>query len=232
MAAVEENPYQPPREAEVDAEDPLDPPLRPGLYPLVRVANVCLRLYFATTVYSVVDYLYRIVAKGGIQQSLHDSAYNSPSDWLNLLMGLASLASTVLFLIWKYRAAANARVIDPDQMKISPGMAVGAYFIPLANLVIPYRAMAGIARASRVDRFWVGAWWVAYLGNWAWIIFVTVMAIDVVYAGGKLRQPTAVLYHLVMLWSVLTFYFFWQIMVRVTHAQMAPARPGEAAIPA
>jgi hypothetical protein len=33
-------------------------------------------------------------------------------------------------------------------MSIGPGKAVGSYFIPVANFVIPYRAMRGISRAT------------------------------------------------------------------------------------
>ncbi|WP_035615938.1 DUF4328 domain-containing protein [Haloferula sp. BvORR071] len=71
------------------------------------------------------------------------------------------LTTGILFLCWKYRAAWNARKIDPSQMPVTPGKAAGGYFIPLANFVIPYRAMRGIARVSlgkSADGL-VIAWW-------------------------------------------------------------------------
>jgi hypothetical protein len=80
------------------------------------------------------------------------------------LAGVATfLASAILFLCWKYRAAVNAHILDPMAMSVTPGLAVGGYFIPFANLYIPYKAMAGISRASIGASWLPGLWWTLYL---------------------------------------------------------------------
>ena len=64
--------------------------------------------------------------------------------------GLADLVAALDFLIliacfilvgrWIYRASANAHAVGRE-LSITPGWAVGWYFVPLANLVMPYQAM-------------------------------------------------------------------------------------------
>jgi hypothetical protein len=54
---------------------------------------------------------------------------------------------------WIYRASANAHAIS-DEMTISPGWAVGSYFIPILNLFRPYQAMREIWLASHFRGNW------------------------------------------------------------------------------
>ena len=72
------------------------------------------------------------------------------------------LVTGILFLCWNYRTAWNARQIDPAQMPVTPGKAAGGWFIPLANFVIPFRAMLGITRTSlgKSADGHVIAWWI------------------------------------------------------------------------
>ena len=68
-------------------------------------------------------------------------------DWLVVPQLVAVLATFVIVGRWIYRASANAHAMT-DEMDISPGWAVGWYFVPLANLVKPFQAMKEIWRAS------------------------------------------------------------------------------------
>ncbi|MFJ1698003.1 DUF4328 domain-containing protein [Streptomyces sp. NPDC088252] len=88
---------------------------------------------------------------------------------LQLLM---TLATAVVFIIWFRRVRLNAEVFDPGAQPMGPGWAVGAWFIPFANLVLPRRIAGGIWTASaRTDpdggrstvpatvmNLWWGAW--------------------------------------------------------------------------
>lgn len=73
----------------------------------------------------------------------------------------------VVFLIWLYRASANARALGARDMMVSPGWAVGWYFVPLANLGMPYVTMRDLWKASAKPRDWqiesapatVTLWW-------------------------------------------------------------------------
>jgi hypothetical protein len=73
------------------------------------------------------------------------------------------LGAVVLFLCWKYRAACNSMILDPRVMTVSPGMAVGSYFIPVLNLYLPVKAMSGIIRASFGSTPLVPIWWTLHL---------------------------------------------------------------------
>lgn len=229
MARVE-NPYQPPHEAEL----PAPPPLRPGLYPLARLATISLRLYLASTVYIVVSHLYDTFIATDELVPLHDTvASTMPSEVFGNVMDLVYWASVVFFLIWKYRAAANARLLDSHMMKISPGVAVAGYFIPLVNLVLPCMAMTGIARASRVERFWPIAWSLCYVGIFFLGVGIAVVALRVEPAAmDRAEKWSALLEHLLVFWAVLMYFFAWQIMMRITRAQMTPDSRAEEMIPA
>jgi hypothetical protein len=59
----------------------------------------------------------------------------------------ALLACFFLVGRWIYRANANAHCLSAD-MTITPGWAVGWFFVPFANLVMPYQAMKETWRES------------------------------------------------------------------------------------
>lgn len=64
-----------------------------------------------------------------------------------IFFGLASIASAIFVGRWIYRASENAHALS-DEMTISPGWAVGWYFVPFATLFKPYQAMREIWQAS------------------------------------------------------------------------------------
>lgn len=72
-----------------------------------------------------------------------------------------------VFLVWFYRARKNADGRGQKQGR-SPGWAIGAWFIPFANLVLPFQIMLDIWRANQPEErrsratvlpgFWWGCW--------------------------------------------------------------------------
>lgn len=59
------------------------------------------------------------------------------------------VATVVVFLMWLYRAANNLKAFNAwHRPEYSPGLAVGSFFIPFANLVIPYRAVKEVWQKS------------------------------------------------------------------------------------
>jgi len=90
----------------------------------------------------------------------------TPADYVGIPFLLAFLASIVLVACWIYRASANAHALSAD-MTIRPGWAVGWFFVPFANLVMPYQAMKETWRESHeaAGRYEeaqspiVGWWW-------------------------------------------------------------------------
>lgn len=103
---------------------------------------------------------------------------------LNGLVSLAQLAFTVatyvFFLMWMHQAAKNVRAFNQPALTITPGWAVGWWFIPFASLWMPFVAMREIYKASdpksvgpSAQHSWMmspvpptfGLWWGAYLLN-------------------------------------------------------------------
>ena len=84
-----------------------------------------------------------------------------------------SLSASSLFLIWVYRVNVNVCVMGAVGLKISPGWAVGFFFIPILNLWKPYQAMNEVWWASSDPIDWeqkknqessvVGKWWFFWL---------------------------------------------------------------------
>ncbi|WP_175410840.1 DUF4328 domain-containing protein [Streptomyces sp. TRM64462] len=79
----------------------------------------------------------------------------------------ALVATGVVFIVWFRRVRGNAQVFAPDLQRRGPGWAVGAWFIPIANLWIPRQIAGDIWRASelerRASRGVLNAWWTLWV---------------------------------------------------------------------
>lgn len=85
---------------------------------------------------------------------------------LALPLFAALIAAAVLVIIWTYRAYRNLLAIPGSDLPLRPGWAIGGWFVPLANLVIPYRMMAAVVRSSlnsASGRALVVSWWLVWL---------------------------------------------------------------------
>jgi len=59
--------------------------------------------------------------------------------------------TALAWLLWQYRAHANLRALGADNLSYSPGWAVGWWFIPFANIVLPYLTVRELWKASDPD---------------------------------------------------------------------------------
>ncbi len=64
---------------------------------------------------------------------------------------VAAYAFVALMVIWSYRAYRAAVNLQPWGLKWSPGWAIGGWFVPFANFVIPKRVLNEIDRVTHVD---------------------------------------------------------------------------------
>lgn len=68
---------------------------------------------------------------------------------LALLELVLYVATVVFFLMWLYRANGNLKAFNPwARLDYSGGWAVGSFFIPFANLIVPYRAVKEVWQKS------------------------------------------------------------------------------------
>jgi heme/copper-type cytochrome/quinol oxidase subunit 2 len=59
------------------------------------------------------------------------------------------ITTVVFFCVWLYRASDNLRAFNQwSRPDYSPGWAVGSFFIPFVNLVVPYRAVKEVWQKS------------------------------------------------------------------------------------
>ncbi|MGW2472069.1 DUF4328 domain-containing protein [Streptomyces sp. NPDC001665] len=87
------------------------------------------------------------------------------------LQAFTLLATGIVFLVWFRRARRNAEVFDAYAQSMRPGWAIGAWFVPIGNLWLPYRVASGIWTASApigtpggrpaAPRGLLNAWWAA-----------------------------------------------------------------------
>lgn len=61
------------------------------------------------------------------------------------------LFTVVIFGRWIVRANKNVRAFGADGLRITPGWAVGYFFVPIINLWRPYQAMKDLWRASHAQ---------------------------------------------------------------------------------
>ena len=70
---------------------------------------------------------------------------------MNGIMGIGivvSIVTSIAFLIWIYRAHKNLPALGARNLQYSPGWAVGWWFIPILNLILPYMVVTEIWKAS------------------------------------------------------------------------------------
>ncbi len=76
---------------------------------------------------------------------------------------LAGVAAGIVALVWIYRTMCNVHA-KGVATKYSPGWAVGCWFIPLANLILPYFPMREAWAKSRCGPTGLLAgWWAAWV---------------------------------------------------------------------
>ncbi|MBO1336522.1 DUF4328 domain-containing protein [Streptomyces sp. VRA16 Mangrove soil] len=102
-----------------------------------------------------------------------------------LLLFLGFLAAAPVFLVWFYKARANAEGLAPGRLRHSRGMAIGAWFIPFANWWIPKAMADDIAAASQgtprpTGLGVINAWWACWvvssvLAGFGWPMYASAM---------------------------------------------------------
>ena len=93
---------------------------------------------------------------------------------LALIEFVIYLTTVVFYGMWLYRSYDNLRAFDSSRpLNYSPGWAVGSFFVPFVNLVVPYRAVKEVWQKSGPPEeallsepsppAWFPAWWLFWL---------------------------------------------------------------------
>lgn len=129
-----------------------------------------------------------IQAIGGSEQMSDPQFVTSGLGMLVSIFGCASslvvLTLVVIWLIWQHRAHSNLVALGLTKGGISPALGVVAWFIPIANLVLPMLLTREIwSRSERLEppakishpAFF--SWWLGWLALWAFMSWSVVQAI-------------------------------------------------------
>ncbi len=88
---------------------------------------------------------------------------------IGAVASLVGVTVVVVWLIWQHHATANLWARGFPGLSTSPGWAVGWWFVPFANLVLPFLSVRELDRRSTGDGrdrgsgAALGWWWAAYL---------------------------------------------------------------------
>lgn len=126
--------------------------------PTILSPALCIALA-ATCVFVVIMSVLQLITGTSDAEMEALAASNSPVDLaLGLGVGLSAMAfllsffaGIVLFPMYLYRAVSNLNALGVTLATTTPGMAAGSWFIPFANLVLPYRALTEIEQGSQPD---------------------------------------------------------------------------------
>jgi hypothetical protein len=144
---------------------------------LATAVTILLAVEIGLSVFRAIAFVMRI----GLLDRLKEGAFVTRdearvSDQLvgasSLLWLLAFLATGIVWLVWQHRAQSNARELTAGGTSITPGWAVGWWFVPFANFVKPLQAMHELWQASTGGATWseqrvspvLVVWWLAWLG--------------------------------------------------------------------
>lgn len=110
---------------------------------------------------------------------------------MSRLVGLAEILTFLLagigVLVWFYRARANLARAGLEELAYSPGRSVGSFFVPIANLFVPFLSMrelhnrshGEIPELSRSSVPDVASWWTCHLaGSLLLLVLLFVGVVD------------------------------------------------------
>ncbi len=139
---------------------------------LTQFVVTMLRLNFAASILGSLISAYSL-ASGQASQPVTEelTPFQAVQGLFALIQMTVLLLTGVGFLRWIHRAHVNARALGAAGMTISPGWAVGWFFIPIMNLWKPFHAMKELWQASTNPNSWqnespapiVNTWWTLWL---------------------------------------------------------------------
>lgn len=73
---------------------------------------------------------------------------------MSLMLQVLALVNFILLMIWLFKATRFISSKAAPPLTISPGWAIGWWFIPIANLIMPWLVMSELYKASRSPENW------------------------------------------------------------------------------
>jgi hypothetical protein len=137
-----------------------------GLLKVLLGAGACVAL-----VHLFSDWLqFELLSRGSFSQS-EGQANDARQQIISIVDLLLYIITIIIFARWIYRANHNVRALGAQNMRFTPGWAVGYFFVPVFFLWRPYQAMQDLWRASKNPATWhdilpssvLGLWWTLWI---------------------------------------------------------------------
>jgi hypothetical protein len=109
--------------------------------------------------------------KNGAKTTLTDAnAADSQVALFTIIFAALFVATIVVWMIWQFRFASNGEALGPRTAMGAPGWAIGGWFIPLANFLLPSLQLTASSRASgfrppALIPLWAVAFFVGSIGQ-------------------------------------------------------------------
>lgn len=135
---------------------------------LANIVKVLLLIGAAATIVQFISGWMQLDLLGSAPFTEEQAESNDQREQLVATVSFAVLVITIIpFGMWIVRAQKNARALGAKGFTISPGWALGYFFVPIINLIRPYQAMCELWRGSHSPESGasgsppalVGAWW-------------------------------------------------------------------------
>ncbi|GGC00289.1 hypothetical protein GCM10011494_18570 [Novosphingobium endophyticum] len=155
----------------------------------------------------------------------------------SVAMGIGILffvASVPPILAWFHKSLANLHDAGLSGLSVRPGWSVGSFFVPVANLFVPFLAMRELWNRSHGEDEWqakasvseITIWWTCYLAGTLLVSFVTCISLFNIFTNAGIVTPVGVNPALeltgVSLWCISALFLF-RIIGKITKAQQSLA---------
>lgn len=160
-------------------------------------ARVLLALLGMNLVIGVLTALHALQGKGLMASYVEGTATDAELEAFDTLFASSGIVESGLFIVtaitwlaWQSRSVDNIGALGVGPSKFTPRWSIGWWFLPFANLVMPYRVHRDLQRRYQVALAGglVMAWWLLYLAmsivsNAAGRIWLAAESYDEVQAG-------------------------------------------------
>ena len=144
----EPNPFAPPG-GDADAPGPRPPPVAAGYRDQRGVVRLLTALLIAHAALLMTDVVWSLLDRSSLVDPQVLREMLRLLHRIGILPVFMTLAIAVPFAVFLARANRNARRFGEEFLVFSPLSMVWWYFVPVLNLVMPYRAVREVWRASR-----------------------------------------------------------------------------------
>ncbi len=131
------------------------------------VAAVCAIAVFS----GILQYNLLVRIENGNFNEMEATNNDARQQVIGIVQSIVYIAGLVFFLIWFHASYKNLRSFGCQNLRYTPGWAVGSFFVPIMNFFRPYQIMketyenSSTTNGSTIDRSMVEPWWAAFLIN-------------------------------------------------------------------